>query len=105
MLLNLLIARFAKTFDMVYDNLDSNFNVAFARLVIEAGNKPLLPPPLNLLRGMVLSCYFVSGWVWGHLQSCARGVYSTLDDEANDEDAEAAREQCIKVQQFIEKAI
>ena len=47
----------------------------------------------------------ISGWVWGHLQSCARGVYSTLDDEANDEDAEAAREQCIKVQQFIEKAI
>ena len=30
LLLNLLIARFAKTFDMVYENVDANFKVAFA---------------------------------------------------------------------------
>ena len=50
LLLNLLIARFAKTFDMVYENVDANFKVAFARVVLECRAKELLPPPLNLLR-------------------------------------------------------
>uniref|UniRef100_A0A7S2DNX5 Ion transport domain-containing protein n=1 Tax=Haptolina brevifila TaxID=156173 RepID=A0A7S2DNX5_9EUKA len=50
LLLNLLIARFAKTFDMVSENVDANFKVAFARIVIEGRKKELVPPPLNLLR-------------------------------------------------------
>ena len=57
LLLNLLIARFAKTFDMVYENVDANFKVAFACVVIEAYKKELLPPPLNLLRFFILRCY------------------------------------------------
>ena len=44
LLLNLLIARFAKTFDMVHENVDANFKVAFARVVIESRSKELLPP-------------------------------------------------------------
>ena len=50
LLLNLLIARFAKTFDMVYENVDANFKVAFARVVMAGYNKELLQPPLHLLR-------------------------------------------------------
>ena len=54
LLLNLLIARFAKTFDVVYENVDCNFKVAFARVVIEASAKEILPPPLNILRLLML---------------------------------------------------
>ena len=50
LLLNLLIARFAKTFDLVYENVDANFKVAFARVVVEGCKKDLSPPPLNLVR-------------------------------------------------------
>lgn len=69
LLLNLLIARFAKTFDMVYENLDANSKLAFARVVIEGHNKHLLPPPLNLLRSLILALYSV-----GHsILNCVRG--------------------------------
>ena len=54
LLLNLLIARFAKTFDVVYENLDANFKVAFAQVVLKVGGRELVPPPLNLLRELVL---------------------------------------------------
>jgi len=57
LLLNLLIARFAKTFDMVYENVDSNFKVAFARVVVEARKKELLPPPLNLISAIISVLY------------------------------------------------
>ena len=50
LLLNLLIARFAKTYDLVYENVDANFKVAFARVVVEGCKKDLMPPPLNLVR-------------------------------------------------------
>lgn len=53
LLLNLLIARFAKTFDVVHENVDANFKVAFARVVIESRAKELLPPPLNILRLLI----------------------------------------------------
>ena len=53
LLLNLLIARFAKTFDIIHENVDANFKVAFARVVIESRAKELLPPPLNIL-GMAI---------------------------------------------------
>ena len=61
LLLNLLIARFAKTFDILFENIDANFKVAFARVVIEANRKHLLPPPLNLLRALVLLTYELIG--------------------------------------------
>ena len=57
LLLNLLIARFAKTFDMVYENVEHNFKVAFARVVMDGYNKDVLPPPLNLPRTLVLIIY------------------------------------------------
>ena len=43
LLLNLLIARFAKTFDVVYENLDANFKVAFAQVVLKVGGRELVP--------------------------------------------------------------
>ena len=86
LLLNLLIARFAKTFDMVYENVDANFKVrpsslrpsslrlllrtslsqrlslsrsqvAFARVVVEGRKKELLPPPLNLISELISLMY------------------------------------------------
>jgi hypothetical protein len=59
LLLNLLIARFAKTFDMVYENVDANFKVAFARVVVEGRKKELLPPPLNLVSATINLLYDV----------------------------------------------
>ena len=70
LLLNLLIARFAKTFDMVYENVDANFKVAFARVVIDGMHKELLPPPFNLLRALVLFAY-------GRLEQAAAYTRST----------------------------
>jgi hypothetical protein len=39
LLLNLLIARFAKTFDLIYENVDSNFKVQFARVVLKGAGE------------------------------------------------------------------
>ena len=65
LLLNLLIARFAKTFDMVQENVDANFKVAFARIVIEGRKKELLPPPFNLASAFIAMLYdFVQGKGW-----------------------------------------
>ena len=52
-----LVARFVKTFDMVFENVDSNFKVAFARVVVEARKKELLPPPLNLISAIISGLY------------------------------------------------
>ena len=46
-----------QTFDMVYENVDSNFKVAFARVVVEARKKELLPPPLNLISAIISVLY------------------------------------------------
>ena len=90
LLLNLLIARFAKTFDMVYENVDANFKVAFARVVIECREKDLLPPPLNILRMLINSTRL------GIVQLAQRGVHAclpsswwswkTLDNDDDDDD-------------------
>eukprot|EP00966_Prymnesium_polylepis_P297211 6867224-Prymnesium_polylepis.1 len=50
LLVNLLIALMSKTFDLVYENKDSNYMYLFARLVISCDDQPLLPPPLNMLQ-------------------------------------------------------
>ena len=39
LLLNLLIARFANTFDLIYENVDSNFKVQFARVVLKGAGE------------------------------------------------------------------
>ena len=79
LLLNLLIARFSKTFDMIYENVDANFKVAFARVVLKGAGQELVPPPFNLIRLAVLMVYslldLASGWccAW-----CCEGVYDRL---------------------------
>ena len=49
LLLNLLIAKFAKTFDVIFDTLDLNYQLLFARIVLSAKALPLFPAPFNLL--------------------------------------------------------
>ena len=49
LLINLLIALMAKTFDIVHDNLSLNFKFLFARVVASAAAQSVVPPPLNLL--------------------------------------------------------
>ena len=97
LLLNLLIARFAKTFDMVYENVEHNFKVAFARVVIDGCNKPLVPPPFSLLRSLALSFYrslvasglstTLSDFVLRHMEPCLPQVlvdWLRSDDEHAD---------------------
>ena len=86
LLLNLLIARFAKTFDMVHENVDANFKVAFARIVVEGRKKELLPPPLNLLSELISTVYdfmqrrgTVYHSVCGCYHSCLRRVLRTAE--------------------------
>ena len=47
LLLNLLIALFAKTFDTMYETIDIIYQNLFATNVISYMVAPLLPPPLN----------------------------------------------------------
>jgi len=79
LLLNLLIARFSKTFDMIYENVDANFKVAFARVVLKGAGQELVPPPFNLIRLAVLMVYsflnLAAGW-------CCEGAYDRLSQLA-----------------------
>ena len=104
----------------VYENLDANFNVVFARVVIEGRSKALLPPPLNLLRRLVLIVYSAAhsliertgcngkrGWT-RHLDAAADDDEEEGEEEEEEEEVEAAvtrAEEAGKVQEFIEKAI
>ena len=49
LLLNMLIAMMAKTFDNVGEASSMNFNFLFAQIVMSTHEQPLLPPPLYLL--------------------------------------------------------
>ena len=72
LLLNLLIARFAKTFDMIYENVDANFKVAFARVVLKGAGQELVPPPFNLIRLVVLTIYAIVGVAVAAAAACWR---------------------------------
>lgn len=104
LLLNLLIARFAKTFDMVYENLDANFNVVFARVVVKGHAKSLLPPPLNFVRRFFLLVYKLVRRV--KLASHPRG-WILHDAQGNEADEEEIKnhEVASKTQNFIERAV
>lgn len=73
LLLNMLIARFAKTFDMVHEDLAGTFKVAFARVAIKGAGLQAIPPPFNLVRGMVLVIYGAIGKI-----NCACGGFVSL---------------------------
>ena len=49
LLLNVIIAAMAKSFDLIYDDLDVNARFVRAKLILAAGRLPIAPPPLNLL--------------------------------------------------------
>ena len=49
MLLNMLIAMLAKTFDTVYEAQEINYQYLRAKMLIFWDDQPVVPPPLNLL--------------------------------------------------------
>ena len=83
LLLNMLIARFAKTFDLVHEDLAGTFQVAFARVAIKGAGLQAVPPPFNLIRGLVLVLYAAVA------RCCARGEtagrFSLLDSLPDEE--------------------
>ena len=83
LLLNLLIARFAKSFDLVYENLDSNFKVAFARVAIKGAALQAIPPPFNLLRLLVLIVYDLIERCQGALGAGGGSGYGTLQEDGS----------------------
>lgn len=105
LLLNLLIARFAKTFDIVYENVDANFKVAFARIVLKGGAHELVPPPFNLVRRAVLFLYTVVGQLVRRLP--CRIAYLPLLEEDDDEELSEhglSREEVGRIWEFMRKA-
>jgi len=75
LLLNLLIARFAKTFDLVHEDLAGTFQVAFARVAIKGAGLQAIPPPFNLVRGLVLlSTRRPTRSATSRASGCARGA-------------------------------
>jgi hypothetical protein len=51
-LLNLLIAMFSKTFDLVYENSDREYFLKRAELLFEWKQATVFPPPLNIIEGI-----------------------------------------------------
>ena len=51
-LLNLLIAMFSKTFDLVYENSDREYFLKRAELLFEWKQATVCPPPLNFIEGI-----------------------------------------------------
>ena len=49
LLLNMLIAMMAKTFDHVWESSETNFQFLFTQMVFSAKAQPTAPPPLYLL--------------------------------------------------------
>ena len=61
LLLNLLIAVFAKSVDQVTQDLDSHFKLKFGQVVMKATRMGLAPRPLNVIRRIILICYDLGG--------------------------------------------
>ena len=107
-----LIARFAKTFDIVYENLDANFKVAFARVVLKGGTHELVPPPFNLVRRVVLLLYAVISYLWTALRCprptrSSRASFTPLVDDAGDDELNAhglSGEEVSRIYEFLRKA-
>jgi hypothetical protein len=51
-LLNLLIAMFSKTFDLVYENSDREYFLKRVELLFEWKQTTECPPPLNIIEGI-----------------------------------------------------
>lgn len=63
LLLNLLIARFTKTFDTVFDLADLNTALVFARFCVTPEVEELVPAPFDIIRSVILKCYWLVGAV------------------------------------------
>jgi len=89
LLLNLLIALFSKTFDIIYEKQSMNYQFIFARNVMNAAERSMVPAPLNLLTlpHWLLSKApaLVARWCSGN---CSWREYVKLAEDADDEDAD-----------------
>ncbi|KAL1521251.1 hypothetical protein AB1Y20_020922 [Prymnesium parvum] len=60
LLLNLLIARFSKSFSLVDERHDLNTALVFARVCLAPEYQELVPPPLSLIRHFAVGVYYAS---------------------------------------------
>jgi len=104
LLLNLLIARFAKTFDLVHEDLAGTFQVAFARVAIKGAGLQAIPPPFNLVRGLVLALYAAADTLGdlarlGLRAWCNHAAFESLRDETS-----ISQDQTASIVAFLKKA-
>merc|ERR1711988_285685 len=59
LLLNLLIARFSKTFDLVYEQAYVNSTLLVSRLLLDTHYSAVAPRPFNMFRVAVNAVYFI----------------------------------------------
>jgi len=60
LLLNLLIAVFARSVDQVTQDIDSHFKLKYGQIVMKARRMGLMPRPVNLLRRFVLTVFAIA---------------------------------------------
>lgn len=84
LLLNLLIAVFAKTVDQVTADLDSHFKLKFGQVVMKAVRLGVAPRPLNLVRRAVLSLYSLF-----HFDACGSMAMELMGLQRNSRQEEA----------------
>jgi len=109
LMLNLLIARFAKTFDLVHEDLAGTFQVAFARVAIKGAGLQAIPPPFNLIRGLVLALYAAAELAREIARTgCATWLTSVVSGSAfealHDTDTDITAEQTASIFAFLKKA-
>ncbi|KAL1520012.1 hypothetical protein AB1Y20_023492 [Prymnesium parvum] len=59
LLLNLLIARFSKSFDVIHERYDLNAALVFARICVAPEVVDLIPMPFSIVRWIVLEIYYL----------------------------------------------
>ena len=103
LLLNLLIARFAKTFDLVHEDLAGTFQVAFARVALKGAGLQAIPPPFNLVRGVTLALYAAPGMARELAQhGCAAWLAGATYEALHE--TETSEEQTASIVAFLAKA-
>ncbi|KAL1499048.1 hypothetical protein AB1Y20_013564 [Prymnesium parvum] len=85
LLLNLLIARFSKSFSLIDERHDLNTAVVFARVCLAPEYQQLLPAPFSLLRDMILLTSYMGGralsWQMQWFRSATRSPKTAPIDE------------------------
>jgi hypothetical protein len=80
LLLNMLIAMMAKTFDIVYESSTMHYVFLLLQLILSASEQPTAPPPLYLL-SLPYEGYRVCRWALGYCTKAKQGGYEELKEE------------------------